>query len=599
METLDILRGLPDRLQWVVFFRLTALARFAEPEIVRRMFFLRPETELDLYTHVVLTSEGRYLAPSQGDKLIAAANEPPQLKIEVESSLFFKYARQLSGLSLEDCDCIGIGHNHASDPAFLHVKLGATSGEATALFSQKPTERHYDLLAVVGVDYLGGEMTPLGYVGRFRNRLATHIKAGMLCDFSRTENCNQFFIDHAEINSALAQGLQSAFADRLSSGRLTIKTFLHKLATKAMASSLAMTCIPPPPENAFPYGDLVPLGFLVRAMKAINHAHKPPALLMQVHEDLAIKKISRFLSDAKSGNLWAFHRGRLVTATDSALILLGVFQVEPCNALEQFSDGNGAYFPQLSAVSNEDGKMQADSSNAHWRQVDYATTCLIRGLRTEGQLSSQTAPAVIEAGFERRSGLFFANPYLVDWCVALALKDDATLMHLSTRLLEEILSSANPDGSYGQFDVGLSTALAIVCMESLGYRGRALRLAQTRLLNLLDAGPWPVSTPFYSTFMHQEADTRASSGAQYIHCQGTLHAMSLYQDSYRIVFTGAVGMALAIDSSVDANEDTAPRAPSHPRYRCHDLADYVASFALPPYMESLAANPSLLDASQR
>ncbi len=584
METLEVLRALPARLQWLVFFRLSAIARFAEPDVIKRMFFLRSDTELTHYSHVVLTSEGRYLCQAHGGKLDPAGDEPIPLKRDDETSMFSRYTEQLRGLPLEDADCIGIGHSPGSQPAFLHVKLGATAGEAIALLSQEPTQRHYELLPVIGVDYLGGELTPAGYVARFRNRLATHIKAGMLSGFTRTENCNLFFIEHAEINAPLAQGLQSAFSDRLTSGRQIIKTFLHKLAVKAMTTPLAMTCVPPPPESAFPYGDLVPLGFLVRGIRAVTQCQKAPALLLQVHEDLAIKKLIRFVNDAKSDGLWAFHRGRLVTATDSALVLLGVLQSAPCEALEAFADGHGAYLPQLSADGDLYGKMESDASNAHWRQADFATTCLVRGLRIESQLPSKTPPTVIAAGFERRSGLFFANPYLVDWCTALALKGDAALTHLREQLLEEILSSTNPDGSFGQYDVGLSTGLAILCMESLGYYGPALRLAQIRLLNLLDAGPWPISTPFYSTFMLPQDATPTT---EHISCQETRHALSLYRDGYRIVFSGVAGMALAIDSAVDDTGVIALHGTPHPRYRCTDLADYVARFALPPYIESL------------
>lgn len=593
MHTLEVLRALPARLQWLVFFRLDAIARFAEPDVIKRMFFLRSDTELSHYSHVVLTSEGRYLCQAHGAHLHAAGDEATPLKQEREPSMLDRYTDQLRGLPLEDADCIGIGHSPGSQPAFLHVTLGATAGEAIALLCQEPTQRHYELLPVIGVEYLGGEMTPAGYTARFRNRLATHIKAGMLSGFTRTENCNLFFIEHAEINESLAQGLQSAFSDRLASGRQIIKTFLHKLAVKAMASPLAMTCVPPSPESPFPYGDLVPLGFLARGIRAITQSQPAPALLLQVHEDLAIKKLIRFVNDAKSDGLWAFHRGRLVTATDSALVLLGVLQTVPCEALEAYADGQGAYFPQLSAEEDVYGKMESDFSNAHWRQADFATTCLIRGLRTESQLPTKTPPSVIAAGFDRRSGLFFANPYLVDWCTALALKDDAALSHLRDRLLEEVLSSANPDGSYGQYDVGLSTGLAILCMDSLGYRGPALRLAQIRLLNLLDAGPWPISTPFYSTFLQPNDSTPTT---EHVHCQGTVHALSLYRDGYRIVFSGVTGMALAINSAVEGADGPVARATPHPRYRCSDLVDYVARFALPPYIASLngAARPDAL-----
>ena len=59
---------------------------------------------------------------------------------------------------------------------------------------------------------------------------------------------------------------------------------------------------------------------------------------------------------------------------------------------------------------------------------------------------------------------------------------------------------------------------------------------------------------------------------------------------------GMAGMALAVDSAVAGTEGPIARGNPHPRYRCNDLADYVARFALPPYIESLqgASRPDAL-----
>lgn len=47
----------------------------------------------------------------------------------------------------------------------------------------------------------------------------------------------------------LAQGLKSAFSDRLTYGRQIVKTILNKLVVKALASPLAMTRVPLHPES--------------------------------------------------------------------------------------------------------------------------------------------------------------------------------------------------------------------------------------------------------------------------------------------------------------------------------------------------------------
>lgn len=589
MNTVDVLKALPARLEWVVFFRLESVARFASDETLCRMFFMPEGTLPKAYSHVVLSSQGRYLAASNGHALLPLGGAPVVPAPAGEDSLFDRHAAQIAEFSLDDADCIGIGRKPGGPFAYLHVRLGERYGEATALLAAEPDRRDYDLLPAIGVDYLGGAHTTTGYRCHFRNRLAGHIKAGELSGFTRTENCNRFFFEHACIDVALADGLKRACADRLAWARATLKTFVQKLSAKAIAGgddgALAMTCVPPSPEASFAYGDLVPLGLLLRGMKAINRVVEASALLGRVHDDLVVGRLRKHLERARSGRLWAFHTGRLVTSTDSALILLGMDDPEGCAALETFGDGDGAYVPQLWSDRDEPGRMLAHPCNAHWRRVDYATTCLIRGLRAEAKLETVTPAAFVAEGFDTRSGLFFANPYLVDWCVALAIKGDAALSRLAARLRNEVLASANPDGSYGVFDQELSTAFAIVALDALGYRGRAWRLAQLRLLEMLDAGPWPVSTPFYSSFACTDEGGGSLSSAQHVRCGDDIHALSLYRDDYRIMFAGVVALAVSVDAQVDDAEPLpACDSDPHPRYRCRDLADYVKSFALPPYV---------------
>ena len=52
----QIIRSLPESLDWMVLFDLSTLRRLATDETVRGMFFLPQSTDLDLHSHVVLTS---------------------------------------------------------------------------------------------------------------------------------------------------------------------------------------------------------------------------------------------------------------------------------------------------------------------------------------------------------------------------------------------------------------------------------------------------------------------------------------------------------------------------------------------------------------
>ena len=275
-------------------------------------------------------------------------------------------------------------------------------GLANALFHRAPTTRHYELLRAVGVEYLGGHTSGKHFVASFRNYLPAHLHAGSLSGFSRTGLCNEFFFRHGEIDAELEAGLSQASGDRIVAARRRSVATLQQLGARACSEPLALICHPPPPGEPFAYGDLVPLGFLLRALK--NDTSGGAA---QLRERIAKAQIS---------GLWPFHTGRLRTCTDSALILQGYSSSESVSLLEEFADGHGRiYFPQLWSSERESGKMLDCPETRHWCQADFATTCLVRALRDETKLPSLTSFAYLEERFDSRGGLYFANPYIVDW----------------------------------------------------------------------------------------------------------------------------------------------------------------------------------------
>ena len=64
--------------------------------------------------------------------------------------------------------------------------------------------------------------------------------------------------------------------------------------------------------------------------------------------------------------------------------------------------------------------------NRHWCQPEYGTTCLVTALRAEAGLECKTSVGYLAEGFENRGGLYFANPYMVDWALAWALQGVAS-----------------------------------------------------------------------------------------------------------------------------------------------------------------------------
>jgi hypothetical protein len=240
--------------------------------------------------------------------------------------------------------------------------------------------------------------------------------------------------------------------------------------------------------------------------------------------------------------------------------------------------------------------MAVDQSNRHWCQADYTTTCLVSALRHAHGLPAKTPLAYLAAGFEARSGLYFANPYLVDWVLAWALQGQTGAAALREQLVAELLAGMNDDYSFGKYDPALSTALAILSLAALGYRGQLIRLAQLRLLEFQEAeGLWPETTPFYSSQFFDHTRIPAGRlfnlllndrGRQLVQVQNDYHALTFYRDTHRMIGTALATLALSERCEQALGRGPAPRSSGsgHPRYQCRNQAEYIVNFALPPYL---------------
>ncbi len=583
----EITKNLPAKLEWMVLFNLAALKPLVDDNTVKQMFFLPKNIQLDLFSHVVLTSERSVLAPHKGSGLVDP-QDGKTLPIS-ETSFYHRYITQLDQFPLDEADCLGAGEiTSFFPPVLLYLQIKSGVGEAQAIFLEEPLQLHYELLQAVGVKFVGGEKRGLHYLANFTVDLSTHLHAGKLADFTRTGHCNAFFLLHGSISPKLEAGLVNAIEDRVSWARDLSKKTAIELGRKACNQTLAMTCQPPPPAQPFPFGDLVPLGFLLRALNTDT---------VNSSTSKVRKKLIKLVLDRRQDDLWPFHSGDIPTSTDSALILLGMDDPEAIKALEKFSDGNGGYYPQLWADEEQAGKMVVGDWNRHWCQPDFATTCLVRALRRKVGLAAKTPIDYLERHFTSRSGLYFANPYLADWALSWAIQEDESAAELRTRLLDELLENMNDDYSFGTFDQPLSTAFAILSLATLGYRGRTLSLVQLRLSEFLKENDnWPEAIPFYSTHKLPDAfsalvgDDRpdhTSYISQIIQVNSQYHAVSLYIDSYRIISTAVATLALSEEcdsTKQDGGKGERGKKKTHPRYRCRSHEEYISTFALAPYL---------------
>ncbi|MGE0041724.1 MAG: hypothetical protein AB7V01_11115 [Vicinamibacterales bacterium] len=569
---LDLLARLPASLDWAVMFRASMVRSLVDPALIPAMFGLPADPGAATGSFIVLTSAGCGFASADGGPLPwvagAGADQP---------SLAVRWARQIRLLpEVATADCVGIGALPGAAPVVLAVDVRDGLGAATALFEARPDERDYGLLRAVGVRPAGGEPAGDHWRARFTNELPQHLLAAAVSRFSRTHHCNQFFLQHGRIDGTLAAGLASAASGRVVEARQRALGMALRIALAARQAPMPMTAVPVGPAAAYPYGDVVPFGFLLAAIAGARR--ESPSL------DAATTLVRRHLDAARAGGLWPFHRGGLPTATDSALVLLGRGGADEVERLERFNDGAGAYVPQLWAAERDEARMQWTPQVDHWCQPDFGTTCLARALRAREGLPERTPLAWLEAGFARRSALYFANPYLVDWALALAVARDPAAGGLRARLAAEILAGADAEHGFGAYDHALSTALAVLALGALGVGSRAVRLAQVRLAELTGAsGFGPPPTPFYSTERVVEHAGGVIRGRGVLRVGDEWHALTLYEDGFRAVVASLVAQALAVPAD-PFTDDPAPAGPVHPRYRARSAEAYVAGFALPPYI---------------
>jgi hypothetical protein len=339
------------------------------------------------------------------------------------------------------------------------------------------------------------------------------------------------------------------------------------LAARALREPLTMTAIPPLGAAPYAYGDVVPLGLVLLALEAAAASEAG-----EVREHLLARRVR---------GLWPFQAGGLETSIDSALVLLGVNDRPAIEALERFAV-DGGYVPQLFTRDREPGKMTVRDSLLHWCRPDYSIACLVRALRRRAGLPEVTPLAALEAGFAARGGLYLANPYFVDWFLAMSAEGE-----MRDRLRRELLAAASPDGTFGRYDTVLSTALAILALSELRVdvapHVDALRERVER------DGILP-ATPFYSTERIEWsglppwdllAILTTEGGEQLIKARDQEHAITWYRDTEGLVVTPLVALALLRDGT--PGERLTVNESPHPRYTCA-APQYIAEFALLPYL---------------
>ena len=272
----------------------------------------------------------------------------------------------------------------------------------------------------------------------------------------------------------------------------------------------------------------------------------------------------------------------LETSIDSALVMQSLNDVTAVGLIQKFSDGKGGYYPQLWATSPKPGEMQYVHEKRHWCQSDLAPTALIYALRRKAGLDpSADTERYVLSNFNNRSGLYFANPFLVDWVYAQGLSYIQDAKSYQELLCSEILSALNNDGSAGNFDVALSSAFACLALHEAGYSGKAITSLQTFIALNFERNNTGNNIPFYSSLITEDKNFK---GRQ-VTVNGYKLALSYHEDSYNMVYLAAINMALNLDNNEGENAHNYNISiPTPAQYTSKTHLDYIEKFALLPYL---------------
>ena len=105
----QILRQLPFDLDWMVAFRLAGIQPLVDDATIRAMYYLPEGFDLAPYSHVVLTSAGRMLAPLEGTGLLLVTPAGVTAGPVVQECLYERFGDTLNLFPPNEADCLGFG----------------------------------------------------------------------------------------------------------------------------------------------------------------------------------------------------------------------------------------------------------------------------------------------------------------------------------------------------------------------------------------------------------------------------------------------------------------------------------------------------------
>ena len=545
-----------------VAFHLPTVRTVADDDLVRGMYFLDDDVDLDPIEAIAMAPGGAAMLLKDGSVRLPPVCPRAQ---SPGPTLLESHADELRHLEPLGRLCIGVGRLPGLPPVALALDFQHGLARGAAVLRSKPHGAGLDLLPAIGVRVLSTTPLPDGRVRvDLESRLEAHLDAVRLSGYRRTQNCNRFLLSHGEVDGDIERGLIETARVRIDAGRERLAEAAITLAHRALDEGLALhRCGPRDPETT-PCGDLAPLGLLGAALETVRTTSSSNAAAAGA----ALERLRAHLESHRRDGLWSSARGCIPTSTNTALVALAGLAPDH-STLETLRGPSGGLVPQ--AVADDDGGDATRRSRATelWEQEDVPTTALVEASRMDAGLDPVVDAAWFLKRFRKWGGLSFTPSTMGLWAIARFAarlgaraadveSDDAAPSGERTRdlratLIRMVQSDRRAPGHASEIDPVLHESLGILTLSELDAAHRFALAAQVRLLDAWERDD-SVETPFHSTLVRTKPRTfeevmaiQADPSTAFLH--GTPHEVTVYEDPHRLVGTALACLALHVDAS--------------------------------------------------
>lgn len=558
---LEYFKHLPDNINGFTYFNLIAIRDYYNDSIINAMFLLNPNFSVAEAIAVILSSNGTYLVYMNE----SIYNYDYQcFADEVENSLYNKMYPKVLKLfgNVRRIDVLGYlndSRTAITGDTYLSVKIEDGIGFAIAVFEEMPSILKYELLEVVGVFYERMDTNSKYYFVYYTNIFSIHIDSGIINNFNSTANCINFFLYGGTINELLETSLRHKIRIYASlAAEKGIDFVYNDIQARNLTYSPIIT-INSSSGFSERKGNVAPYGIVLEVLKDYNKNYtKLEAYLLQLQQD----------------DLWPYHQGFISTSIDSTLVFGAIMNETSINILKIFMKNSGGFLGQLNDTSSP-YSMNSTLKVQFWCQEDYGTTASSYYFLNQIGEANQTTLTYLKSNFEKRSSLWIANPFYIDYLTARVLVNQSDTDDILLNLTKSILSQKNSDGTWGSYDLELSTAFAILALETLNYTGYEVDLARYKLTLMQNSdGSWNSSNLYYwATYLGQNTTSPLN-----LYINDHYFEYFLCEDIDRIITTSFVLFALRNNSRLYGTtldySLTGPLFPSLQEYLSHVLAIY-------------------------